>query len=192
MRLLKTKYQGICKRCNNKIDIDTEVYYEKSMGIFCIGCEPKNEEETRYYRQLKVDKKKERLIKRADKLEAEAESKMTEFNSHRGDHAFMFQPGRIPYRDKVVKRYDKGMEMLNEAKETREKAENYHVRVKGDAEKERQAERDKQDKIIIVNTPVYDFCFGIGIVMKVNKKTYTIKFDDGNQFTRDKTFVKIK
>lgn len=191
MRLLITKYDSYCKRCNKEVEKGKEVYYEKSMGIFCIDCKPKDVEEIRYYRQLKIDKKKERLNNRANRLEKEANSKMEEMDSYRGDTAFHTQPGHIPQRARIIKKYDKGLEMLSEANELKEKA-NYmdSARVKGDAARRDEAKRKRNDELISIGSKVNDFAFGIGEVKKVNKKTYTIKWNSGGTYTRDKIFVK--
>ena len=79
------------------------------------------------------------------------------------------------------------------AKHHREKAENilkYGSRVAGDAERAREIMRAEQDKVITVGTRVYDFAFGAGVVMRVNRKTYTIQFDRGCRGPRDKTYCK--
>jgi len=114
---------------------------------------------------------------------------MQEFNHLRKDYAWVTQPGHIPGRQKVVDRYNKGSEMLNEAKELEERAENIKkVRVKGDAERGYQKIREANDKIISVGDKVKDFCFGLGEVKRINNKTYTIQFEHFKT-TRDKMFV---
>ncbi len=59
-----------------------------------------------------------------------------------------------------------------------------------DAERAREAQRAELDKVIGIGSKVYDFAYGDGEVVKVNKKTYMIKWASGGQFTRDKTYVK--
>jgi len=61
---------------------------------------------------------------------------------------------------------------------------------KGDAERRREAERQANDKFIKVGSKVIDWIFGQGEVIKVNKKTYTIRWPSGSVFTRDKSFIK--
>lgn len=60
--------------------------------------------------------------------------------------------------------------------------------IKGDAERERQRKREKLDKVIEVGSRVNNVHYGIGTVMRVNKKTYTVQFDGGFKETVDKTF----
>ena len=71
------------------------------------------------------------------------------------------------------------------------------MRVKGDAERRRQAEREALDKIIGKGSKVYDFCFGEGVVVGVYKKSYRINFGmskarPGEDFicSRDKSYVR--
>jgi hypothetical protein len=97
-------------------------------------------------------------------------------------------------RERVYKRYDQGIQLLIEAGELRKKAEWLEKRaavVKGDAERARQEKREQQDKLISVGAKVYDFCYRKGVVTRVNKKTYTIRFTSGFTCARDKTFVEL-
>ena len=152
----------------------------------------------RAYRQNKLNKKIERLRNRAERLEKIAEQKQAEFNFQRGDIAFLTQPASLSssfgkQRQRIVDKYDKGIELQIEAQKLREKAdwlEKRGVSVKGDAEAKRQREREQQDKIISVGSKVYDFAYEEGEVIRVNKKTYTIRFTGGFTCAREKTFVK--
>ncbi len=153
----------------------------------------------REYRQQKLNIKIQRLRERAERLEKIAEGKQAEFNARRGDIAFLTQPasrsssfGR--QRDRIYNRYDQGIKLQIEAENLSKKAdwmEKRGVAVKGDAEKARQAKRDRLDKIISVGSKVYDSIFSKGEVIRVNKKTYTIRFTSGFTCARDKTYVKL-
>lgn len=192
MRTIKIKYLSECKKCNTTLDIDTSAMYEKSMGVFCMGCEPKDTEDIRHYRQIKASLKAERYNGWAEKREKTAEAQLNSYPEIRRDIAFCTQPGRIPFRERMNMADDKAHESLKKAKEMRDKAESLsHVRVKGDAEKATQAFRDKQDTIINVGSKIFT-CFGnhYGTVLKKNKKTYTIQSDSGAVYPIDKTFVK--
>jgi hypothetical protein len=192
MRQITIRYEGDCRRCGKALEIGQQAFYEKSTGCFCVGCEPKDTEEIRHYRKLKAQKKAERLINKADRLEREAEQKMSVFNSFRGDTAFMTQPGHIPGRDRIIKRYDKGHELLAEARQARDRAENVQkVRVAGDAERKRDRIRQAMDQRVQKGSRVYDFCFGDGTIVSVHKKSYRIKFDrSGSTWARDKSYVR--
>lgn len=80
--------------------------------------------------------------------------------------------------DKIIKR------MLEKA----ENLERFANTNKGDAERKREEQRAKVDTLFKVGSNVYDFCFREGVIMKVNKKTFTIKFASGSTFTRDKSY----
>ncbi len=156
-------------------------------------------EEIRQYRQNKLNRKIRRLRSRAERLETLADEKQTEFNTHRGDIAFLTQPaskssafGR--QRDRIYKRYDQGIQLRAEAQELREKADYLEKRgavVRGDAERARQKKRELLDKIISVGSEIYDFAYGKGVVIRVNKTTYTIRLTSGFTCARDKTYVKL-
>ena len=57
MRQIEVKYQGECNKCGAVLEVGTQASYEKYTGIFCVGCEPKDTEEIRAYRQAKADQK---------------------------------------------------------------------------------------------------------------------------------------
>jgi hypothetical protein len=166
--------------------------YEKNMGIFCLGCEPKEIEEIRHFRTIKAEIKANKLIQRAARLEIEADSKAAPLEAMRGDHAFFTQPGRIPYRDKIFKSFNKSAELNKEADQILKRAENimhYKTIVAGDAERKRQAKREALDQIIQKGSRVHDFAFGDGVVIGVYKKSYRIQFDRGYTYSRDKSYV---
>ena len=66
------------------------------------------------------------------------------------------------------------------------------VRVAGDRERERQAEREAQDKIISKGSRVVDFAFGPGVIVGVFLKSYRVQFDRGYTHARDKTYVRLE
>ena len=160
MREITTKYDGQCKRCEREISTGEQVMYEKSMGIFCVGCEPKTVEEIRHFRTLKAERKAERLEEWAGKREKGAAAQLNSYPSIRGDYAFNTQPGHIPFRSRMIKADDRAFESLEKAGEMREKATNLrNVRVAGDAERKRQAHREALDAIIAKGSRVSDPCF---------------------------------
>jgi hypothetical protein len=183
---------GLCTKCAN----DTGA----SWKTLCRSCwEKRTPEEVRAQRQAKLDKKVARMRKKAERLQKEADSKLAVMDQYRGDIAFLTQPaapGSTFGRQgaKVYARYDKGMELSTEAAKLKEQAdwkEKRGVSVKGDAEAQRQLEREKRDKVFTVGSKVYDWIFGDGEILKVNRKTYTIKFASGGTYTRDKSFIKL-
>lgn len=100
--------------------------------------------------------------------------------------------------ERVYERRDamhrKVAELYEKAKRMREKAtnlEHFANTNKGDAEARRQAVRDANDASITKGATVHDACFGAGVVVRVNKKTYSIQFKSGSVYARDKSFVAL-
>jgi hypothetical protein len=179
------------------LSIGETAIYEKSMGLFCPGCEPKDSEEIRAFRLSKAERKARRYEEWADKREAKASAQLNTHPEIRHDWAFITQPGHIPERARMIKNDDRAYESLNTAHRMRAKAESLrNVRVAGDAEKRRQAEREILDKYISKGSQVYDVVFGDGVVLGVYKKSYRIQFESkagpGIPFitSRDKSYVR--
>ncbi len=191
MRQITIKYEGECKKCSNVLVVDTQAMYEKSMGCFCLGCEPKDMEEIRYYRQIKADRKAEKYNEWADKREKKAEAQLNSYPEIRSDIAFNTQPGHIPFRECMNRADNKAYESIGKAKEMRAKAESLnHVRVKGDATKRQQAERDKNDARFKVGDHVKSWIVGACTILKINKKTYSVQVASSNRtITQDKSFI---
>jgi hypothetical protein len=95
-------------------------------------------------------------------------------------------------------RYNNKMQQIfdldNKAKEFLERAANLEQFAntnKGDAERKRDEKRQANDALIRVGSKIFDVVYREGEVLKVNKKTYTVKWATGSVFTRDKSFVQI-
>jgi hypothetical protein len=165
--------------------------YEKSMGVFCPGCEPTDPEEIRAFRLAKAERKASRYDGWADKRETEAHRALNSHPELRHDWAFITQPGHIPARARMNAADQRAIESLNKAREMRSRAAGIrHVQVAGDAERKRQAKRDALDKVITKGSAVVDAIFGAGIVRGVYKKSYRIEFSSGFTCARDKSFVR--
>jgi len=192
MRTLLVKYEGACRKCGAELVIGQEARYEKYTGIFCVGHEPTDREEIRAYRQERADRKADRLEEWAEKREKVAERTLDTIRErYRGDFAFNTQPGHIPERARVIRAQDRAYESLGVAGHLRGRAAGLrHVVVKGDAEAKRQKYREFMDARLAKGSRVHDFCFGDGEIVKVNRLSYTIKFDGGFQYARDKSYVK--
>ncbi len=191
MRELINKYQGECQKCRAILEVGSTVMYEKSMGVFCLGCEPKGVEEIRHYRTLKAEAKAERYEEWADKREQKATADLNSFPTMRHDWAFITQPGHIPARARMIKADDRALESLGIAKGMRNKAENIrNIRVAGDAARRDQAKREANDLLIHKGSRVFDVVFGTGEVVGVFSKSYRIKWDRSERiWSRDKIFV---
>lgn len=197
MRQLTVKYDGECAKCGAGLSVGDQAMYEKSMGIFCVGCEPKDVEEIRSFRLAKNERKAERYEEWADKREVRANSQLNSMPEVRHDWAFITQPGHIPMRARMIAADDKAYESLNKASEMRGKANSLrHVQVAGDAERRRQAQREALDKVISKGSQVVDAVFGLGEVIGIYSKSYRIKFkskcapDTPFVTSRDKSFVR--
>jgi len=191
MREITVKYQGECKKCGAVLEVGTPAMYEKSMGCFCLGCEPKDVEAIRQYRLEKAERKAARYEEWAEKREAKANSQLNSHPEIRHDWAFITQPGHIPFRSRMNQADDRAFESLKVAEGMRDKAESLrHVVVKGDAERKHQASRDfitanvkVGDSVLWLHTKVLE-------VVRVNKKTLTLK-GDVSTFTADKCLCSL-
>ncbi len=191
MRQLEVKYQGECSACGAALEIGQPAMYEKTTGIFCVGCEPITVDEIRAFRTVKAEAKATRYDGWADKREKKAEAALNSFPTIRRDWAFITQPGRIPFRERMNKADDRAYESLKVAEGMRDKAENLrHVRVAGDAERNREKIRAALDNLIKKGSRVFDHSGGEGTVIGVYSKSYRIKFDRGFTWSRDKSFVR--
>lgn len=182
-----------CSKCNQPTGA--------SWKTLCPVCwKNQTPEEIRAYRQAKIDRKVNRLLKAADNRDKQATVKMAGWEEARQDWAYVTQPnintskGRAftRSRERVINRFDAGVRLSIEADELRSKAEwlqKTGARVKGDAERERQEERDKADSMFSLGSRINCAMYGDGEIIKVNKKTYSVKFDRGFSINIDKSWV---
>ena len=158
------------------------------------------EDAIRQQRQEQVDRRVEALREQAARLEEAAAGKQVDFNRLRDDIAFLTQPASpgSPFgrqRNNIMDRYDQGLDLQAQARDLRAKAdrmEQQGVVVKGDKERARQQQREEMDKVVEKGTKIHDPVFGDGEVVRVNKKSYRIKFDRGFTTTRDKSYVQLR
>ena len=191
MREINVKYDGECRKCGAALEVGQVAMYEKKTGIFCVGCEPTDPEEIRAYRLEKAEARASRYEEWAAKREGNAARQLNSMPEVRHDWAFITQPGRIPLRERMNRADERAFESLNVADKFRQKASSLrHVQVAGDAERKRQATRDKLDQIITKGSRVHDFAFGNGVVVGVYKKSYRVKFDQGCTYARDKSYIR--
>jgi len=151
-------------------------------------------ETMRTYRQEKANRKAERVRSWGESKLRQAQELEDSIPEYAHDWAFITQPGHIPARAKINRKQDKIFQLRKEGQEQVERAERikkYGGRVKGDAERARQTMREEQDKTIGKGSRVHDFCFGDGEITRVNKKSYSIRFDSGGTYPRDKTYIKL-
>ena len=177
MRLLNSKYQGTCAKCERNISVGEQIAYEKMTGVFCPACFPTDPEEIREFRQMKADRKADRYEEWAQKREERAEAALNSYPEVRHDWAFITQPGRIPLRERMNRAGARAMEDIDEALAMRQKAQSLrNVRVAGDAERKREAQREKARGWAKVGMKVFCGLYGTGTIKKINKKTVTVTF----------------
>ena len=129
--------------------------------------------------------KVDRCTSWADAAEAKADA--LEAN-HNRDWAFVSQPGHIPARARQIAQTDRAMDLRGKAKAHREKAASLARLAstnKGDAEAARQAVRDRSASVQagdVVRTILY----GPREVVRVNKKTFSVRDSFGGTMTVDK------
>ena len=143
----------------------------------------------------------------ADIAEAKAKVLQAEYDSdpRSNDWAFWSEPIKIGHhserrhrraREALNNKKQRIFDLLDRAKLHREKAEHlerFASTHKGDAERRRQSQREKNDTQIAVGSRVIDGVFNreAATVTKVNAKSYRIKFSDGVEMTRDKSFLSL-
>jgi len=79
MRQIQVKYESECKKCGAVLGVGTPAMYEKSMGCFCLGCEPKEVEDIRAFRLEKAKRKAERYEGWAAKRKEKAHRDLNSF-----------------------------------------------------------------------------------------------------------------
>jgi len=183
MRMLTLKYGGECRKCGADNKAGMDAVYEKRVGIFCPSCAPTDPEEIRALRQEAADRKADRYDGWAEKRKEKAAALLKPSEHFRDDHAFNTQPGHIPMRARIIAQEERAFESLDKAREMEAKAGRlrHGVRVAGDAERRRQARRNrvlawlKIGQVVTRNGYQCD-----GIVQRINKKTATLKAVDGS------------
>lgn len=137
-----------------------------------------------------------RAKEKLDELHAEIEKDMQ--NSDYSEpikydhHSCIKHARKFERRDNMMRR---SIELEQKIDSHLSKAKNLDIfanKIAGDAERERQKQRNENDSIAEVGRAVYDHCFKWGVIKKINKKTYTIQFDSGVTMTRDKSFVEVE
>jgi hypothetical protein len=161
-----------------------------------------DEEELRAQRQERANRKAARLRLWADSAERKADKERDKHSGYTEDYAFITQPILIGHhsqrrhenlRARISRQMEKEMEFRQLAQSYRERADRLEqgVRVAGDAEARREQKRAENDKSVQIGTKVRDAVFGDAEVVRVNKKTYTLRFASGWQCARDKSYIKI-
>lgn len=188
------KYDGICQTCGRELTAGETAHYRRKAGLFCLDCGEPETEALREILQEKANNKAERLEGWAEKRHAKAQACYSATpESLRADIAFMTQPGEIKERTRMFKRDEKGWEHDNKAREMESKAADlrHPVRVKGDAEREREAVRDKIKPLLSVGMMVDTPWFRNAKIVRLNPKSITIETESGYRDKVDYSWVTI-
>ena len=181
MKQIIVKYQGECRKCGATLVVGEKAIYERRVGIFCPECEPTDTEEIRTYRQEAANRKADKYEEWAGKRKEKASAQLNSYPEIRHDWAFITQPGRIPFRDRMNRSDARAFESLQVAERMESKAEGLrHVRVKGDAEKRWQKTRDLNLLRFKVGDVMDCGMYAPGKILKINKKTVKIEGRFGN------------
>lgn len=141
---------------------------------------------------------KERWLLRADVYERAAQRNLQRISEieaaqapFRGDVAFNTQPGRIPFRERMLKQQERAFELRKKAKAQLQRARELRQLAttnKGDAERKRQQQRDavNVEKGARIKTMLY----GPGEIVRVNKKTVSYYSEQtGSIIKVDKSWI---
>lgn len=175
MRQITLKYANDCRKCGNFLSIGEQAIYEKRVGIFCLNCAPSDSEEIREYRQEASNRRADKYEEWAAKRERKANAQLNNYPNMRRDYAFITQPGHIPFRAKMIAADDRAYQSLRIAQDFKAKAKSLrNVRVKGDAERNREQQKQEVLSWLKIGDKVDTVIYGQGIVKKINKKTAKI------------------
>ncbi|ASY64466.1 hypothetical protein SJ05684_c30420 [Sinorhizobium sojae CCBAU 05684] len=144
-------------------------------------------ERLREIRQARKDRYRERLLKQAEAADKRAHKAHGRIGDHERDFLRLGEPVKIGHHserrhraliDRFNKAFETEMTERTEANKLRQKAKWLEpARVKGDAERQREEERQARSNIEVGDT-VKSCLYGVGIVTKVNTKTFAINFTD--------------
>lgn len=201
MRNLISKYDGECSRCGKLYTVGETIMYEKRAGCFCVGCEPTDTEDVRSFRQDWIDRKNAKREewaqareRRAAGLQARSDSLMGRDRSPdgRADWALVTQPGYIPQRAQANRAQERSWEELRAADEHRNRMIG-DARVKGDAERSREARRDAVRDMVKARVGTMVRCHPYGSVklLRVNQKSATVQTASGFRDRVDLTWVDV-
>lgn len=163
---------------------------------------PATGERLRAIREDKRERRRERLLARADAADRRADKHNGKIT--RGEREFLqlCEPVKIGHHsqrrhEKLIKRardafFAEGEERVK-AQDLRRKADWLApVLVKGDTERKRQEKRDAATAAIAIGDTVSDPMFGVGVVLRVNTKTFTVNYPErGFRQAVDKSWCKL-
>ncbi len=177
MRTITVKYAGECKSCFAPLPVGSEAIYERHVGMWCPACAPTDTEEIREVRQEAHDRKADRYEGWAEKRYEKIKTVLAATDPYAHDWQLLTQPGRVPFRDRIYAQRDKAMASIATADKFAAKAAALRKppAVAGDAETERQKQRNWVRERLTIGMTVDTAFFGTGTVRKINQKTASIE-----------------
>lgn len=188
MRQITNKYAGECAGCGTELPTGSLVWYERRCGIRCDACKPADTEALRAIREAGAERKAAKIEewaaareRRSAAYQSRSDSLMGRDSSGRADWALVTQPGYIPQRAQANRARERAWEESKIADSHRERAASLRssVRVAGDAEAAREARREAARAWLCVGKVVRSPMWGSGVVVKINKKTLSMRLSDG-------------
>lgn len=191
MRQLTLTYGGECRGCGTALAAGAQGVYEKRVGVFCVPCAPTDPEQIRQLRQEAADRKADRLETWAEKRRGAAEATLAHNREHYwSDWAFVTQPGPMPARARAIAQDDRALGSLRVAERMERRAAGLrNVRVAGDRERERQAQREANDERFGKGDRIFTALHGAGTIVSVHKKSYRVQWDRGYTCSCDKSWA---
>jgi Domain of unknown function (DUF3560) len=155
----------------------------------------------RAQRQARADRKAARLRQWAESADKKAAEWKAKHEPYTTDWQFVTQPILVGHHSerrhrnlkaRIAKQIEKHFMFSNHAEELRRRAKSIetNVRVAGDAERARREKRLYADKTYTKGSTLVDPVYRDGVIERVNKKTYTIRFASGMVTTRDNSHYK--
>lgn len=148
---------------------------------------PKSTDEIRQERQERIDRKRARLIDRAERAEKRAQAAQRRISPDERDFLRLGEPVKIGHHSqgrhqRLIERADKAFQDAGReysyAEDLRKRADwMMDARVKGDKERAREATREKVLAQIAVGDRVSDPTFGTGVLLSISKKSARMKRD---------------
>ena len=158
-------------------------------------------EALRAYRQGQLTKKIELWRQHAARLDAQGQAIDARLKPY-DDYAFWTEPIKIGHhseqrhrrlRERLSTLMDKKLDLWKQARDLRDRAdrlERQGATIKGDAAQRREERREQvKTSGVGVGSRIHNAIYGNGVVTKVNKNTYTVRFDQGHSTTVDQAHV---
>lgn len=164
--------------------------------------EPATGDNLRAIRQARIDRKADRLRAQAKTADMRAQAAYSRIKPHERDFLRLAEPIKVGHHSeqkhrKLIARFNSAMESSFEeskrADDLRRRAENLtRARVKGDAAAQYAAQNEAASLAIGLGDYVNTVVFGNGVIVKANKKTFSVKIESsGRVLNVEKRWCKL-